>query len=295
MRLSIAIDCKQKKSKQAWLRLFARPTELFSGAVTKLRLCVRLLLLFSLLPYTSLHAENLLMLAQDFPPYTYQEDGKQVGINTEIITRVLEAENIPYNLEIINWARAQKIVQSTPNTGLLSAGRSEVRENIYGWIGPLVSSRSYLFNLTSRDDINVKTAADLKQYRVASTRHSVYVGVLRDLGLSEEENIMMVSSTEDTYKALFQNRADFIVGSDMTTPYNLRRLGYDLTSIKIAKELKITKMNNYLAVNKSFSAELIERCNARIAQMWESGEVDKIIDKYRLFPGPAHIFRPGDQ
>lgn len=241
------------------------------------------LFLFSmLLPAWSSLCEELLMLTHDFPPYTYIEKGKLQGINTDIIKKVLEEENIPYTIEVINWARAQKIVQSTPNTGLLAAGRSAVREEKYQWIGPLVSSTPYLFKLANRGDVVVETEEDLKLYRIALTRRGVMVDIFEKMGLSAPKNLILVSNATDTYKRLFQNRVELILGSDLTTPYNVRKLGYDLSAIQPVFKMKYDGIRNYLAVNKTFSPELIERCNARINSMWESGAIDQIIDGYRL-------------
>ncbi|XOV79838.1 MAG: substrate-binding periplasmic protein [Aestuariibacter sp.] len=224
------------------------------------------------------------MLTHDFPPYNYKQDGKLIGINTDIITKVLQEENVPFEIEVINWARAQIIVQNTPNTGLLSAGRSPVREDKYAWIGPLVSSTSYLFKLSSRKDIVVKSLDDLSLYRIAITRRSVRVHTFEKMGLTAPRNLLLVSNASDTYQGLFKNRADFILGSDLTTPYNVRNLGYDLSDIEPVIKIGDQNIRNYLAVNKAYSPDIIARSNARISKMWESGEIDRIIDSYRLQP-----------
>lgn len=226
------------------------------------------------------------MLTHEFPPYTYREEGKLVGINTDIIVKVLNAENVSFEIEVINWARAQQIVQNTPNTGLLAAGRSKVRENKYAWIGPLVSSKSFLFKLTSRKDIVINSTRDLHLYRIGITRRGVMVDTFEDMGLRAPKNLILVSNASDTYKALFKDQADLILGSDLTTPYNVRNFGYDLSTIEPAFEIINDGIRNHLAVNKSYSPDIIARCNKRIKDMWDSGEIDEIIDDYRLQPKP---------
>lgn len=243
---------------------------------------LRRFILLLILSSPNAQAADLLILTHDFPPYNYREKDKFIGINTEIIDKVLKAEGIAYELEVINWARAQEIVQHTPNTGLLAAGRSKVRETKYAWIGPLVSSTSYLFKLSAREDIKVTSLDDLKHYRLAITRRGVMSDFFRNLGLSAPDNLIFVSKASDTYRALFQNRADLIIGSELTTPYNVKNFGYELSAVEPTIELKTEKIQNHLAVNKNYSPELIARCNTRIKAMWESGEIDRIIDTYRL-------------
>lgn len=229
-------------------------------------------------------ADELLLLSHDFPPYSYYKDGQYVGINTDIIVRVLEQENIPFIIESINWARAQQIVQSTPNTALLAAGRSKDREDKYAWVGPLVSSTPFLFKLSNRTDIVVDSLQDLELYRIALTRHGVMVPTFEKMGLTAPKNLVFVASARDTYRMLFQSRADFILGSDLTTPYNVRRLGYDLSVIEPVIKIDYEGTGNHLALNKNYSPDIIARANARIQMMRETGEIARITDRYRLQP-----------
>lgn len=252
--------------------------------------CTRKFLQFLVCLYSlvgAAQADELLLLTHDFPPYNFTKDNKFIGINTEIISQVLEQEKLAFKIESINWARAQQIVQTTPNTALLAAGRSAAREEQYAWVGPLVSSTSYLFKLSAREDVVVNSLADLELYRIALTRRGVMVPTFKSLGLSEPDNLTLVADAQDTYRMLVQQRVDLILGSDLTTPYNLRKLGYDLAAIEPVIPIDYKGMGNHLALHKSYSPKNIVRLNARVKSMWESGEVDKIIDRYRLQPKPT--------
>lgn len=227
-------------------------------------------------------ADELLILSHDFPPYNFQKDDKFIGINTEIITKVLTEENVSHRIEIINWARAQRIVQTTPNTALLAAGRSKVRENKYAWIGPLVSSSPYLFKLASRKDIVVNTMADLVNYRIVLVRSGVMVDTFEGMGLTAPDNLLLISKSSDTYKMLFQKKADLLLGSDLTTPYRVAFAGYKMSDIERVIEFDPHGVQNYLAVNKDFSPDVIKLVNKRIKALHDSGHVAQIIEKYRL-------------
>lgn len=227
-------------------------------------------------------AKELLLLTHEFPPYTFTQDNEFVGINTEIISEVLTEENVAFRIESINWARAQRIVETTPNTALLAAGRSKVRENKYAWIGPLVSSSSYLFKLASRKDIVINSLSDLELYRIVLVRRGVMVDTFEEMGLTAPDNLILISNASDRYKILFQKRADLLLGSDLTTPYNVRNAGYDLSAIEPVIELETNGVANHLAVNKDLSPELIEKCNQRIKALWETGYIAQVIERYRL-------------
>ena len=227
-------------------------------------------------------AEELILLTHDFPPYNFRENNQYVGINTEIIVAALQAEKVDYRFQTLNWARAQRMVQSTPNTALLSAGRSKVREKLYAWVGPLVSSRSFLYGLTSRNDYKVTSVDDMLNYRISVTRKGVMVEPFLRLGLREPDHLMLVANASDTYRALFKGRADFIVGSELTVPYQLRSLGYGPRDLKPVFEIDSYTVDNYLAVHKDLPPELIERLNRQIKALRDSGKTQLIINKYRL-------------
>ena len=234
-----------------------------------------------LLPLTATAGE-LVILTHDFPPYNFRKNNQYVGINTDIVTSALKAEKVKFRIQTLNWARAQKMVQSTPDTALLSAGRSEARERLYDWVGPLISSRSFLYGLSRRDDYKISSVEDILNYRISVTRKGVMVDQFIRLGLYESKNLMLVANASDTYRAIFKGRADLIVGSELTVPYQLRSLGYRVRALKPIFEIDSYSVDNYLAVNKGMSKELIERLNRRIKTMHDSGQMEKIIAKYRL-------------
>lgn len=246
------------------------------------KLCLAYLLISLLVNTPQSEAEEFNILTHELPPFNFRENGKYIGINTEIIEKVLKQENIPYKIEAINWARAQKMVQQLPNTALLSAGRSQERENKYAWIGPLVTSPAYLFKLSSRSDVQVDSNEDLKHFLIGTTRRNVMADYFINLGLKEPDNLLFVAKASDNYRALFKSRVDLVIGSELTTPYTVRDLGFNYSAVESTIEIKMNEMLSYLAVNKTFSPELISRCNARIKSMWENGEIDAIVDSYRL-------------
>lgn len=250
--------------------------------MSQIKYCLWFYLLTMLLNPRVAMANELLLLTHDFPPYTFVQNEQFVGINTDIISKVLQEENIAFRIESINWARAQRIVQNTPNTALLAAGRSKAREEKYAWIGPLVSSTSYLFKLASRKDIAVRTEKDLELYRIVLVRKGVMVDTFEDMGLTAPDNLLLISNASDRFKMIFQNRADLFLGSDITTPYNVRDAGYDLAAIEPVFKLETHGIANHLAVNKDFSPELIQRCNARIQKLWANGYIQQVIENYRL-------------
>ncbi len=99
----------------------------------------RLLYVFIVLCLTAMssNAMELQIVAEDYPPFEYQEDGKIKGFTVEIIQALLDKTGHRGTFYIFSWARAEKIALEEKNVLIHTLTRSEKRENQYKWVGPV--------------------------------------------------------------------------------------------------------------------------------------------------------------
>jgi len=81
------------------------------------------------------------LLTEDDPPFNYvtQQTGI-TGISTEIVLEIFRRAGIAYNIEIMPWQRAYNLAQLDLNICLFSTTRTEEREKLFQWIGPLLKN-----------------------------------------------------------------------------------------------------------------------------------------------------------
>lgn len=80
---------------------------------------------------TSKNLKNIEIVTEEYPPYNYSDNnGKVIGINTEIIQAILNEIKISGKITIYPWKRAQIIAQHNPNVLIYSIVRNPTREKI---------------------------------------------------------------------------------------------------------------------------------------------------------------------
>ncbi|MFM8453377.1 MAG: substrate-binding periplasmic protein [Gammaproteobacteria bacterium] len=127
--------------------------------------------------------ENLEYLTEDFPPYNFKDqDGKIKGLNVDIlieIFRELGSAKTREDIQIKPWAIAYKEAQdSNKKTVLFSTTKTDVREKLFKWVGPLSYSENAILTLKGNPHgLKIKHEEDIKNFSCGA--------VLNDLGHSQ--------------------------------------------------------------------------------------------------------------
>ena len=121
----------------------------------------------------SSHAQEILIVTEDYPPYHYQENGKIVGQGTETVQAVLKVLKIEADILMLPWARAYKMALEKKNTLIYGIARMPKRENLFKWVGVTSPVNYCLFALNDRSDINIQFLEAAKRYNIGTTREDV--------------------------------------------------------------------------------------------------------------------------
>jgi len=121
---------------------------------------IRLLLAMLLCCMIGLNAraEALLLTTEEAPPFNYtSEDGKSItGSATEIVREAFRRAGLAYRIEIYPWARAYHLAQTEADTCVFSTTRTEEREKLFRWVGPVATSE-WVMIARADDEIRLKT------------------------------------------------------------------------------------------------------------------------------------------
>lgn len=138
--------------------------------------------LFALL-LSPVHAAAITAYTEDLPPLNFQQGGQLTGYASELLTAMTARAGIPLHQQLLPWARAYTLVQSTPDTLLFSTVRTSEREPLFRWVGPISPRRVYLYRLEKRHDIHLSHRGQLRQWRVGTRFASASQLQLQQLGL----------------------------------------------------------------------------------------------------------------
>ena len=104
--------------------------------------------------------EELTLYTEHFPPYNFEVNGVVRGINADILTQACLLAKIRCAMQSYAWLRAMELAQKNPASGIFTISKIKSRVPMFQWVGPIASSKAYLYRLASRPEV---TASNLEQ------------------------------------------------------------------------------------------------------------------------------------
>jgi ABC-type amino acid transport substrate-binding protein len=132
---------------------------------------------------------NLSFLTEDLPPFNYQENGTLKGISVDLLEAVTErmGQNVSRDqVRLVSWTEAYHTGLAGPNTVIFMTGRVPQREPFFKWAGPIYTAQNVLF-ARPEQNITIKGAEDLKEYRIGVIADDITVQQLLDLGVEPDQ------------------------------------------------------------------------------------------------------------
>jgi len=245
---------------------------------------VYLLILVTLLPTWVCAQQSFLVMTEDLPPFNYREDGKVVGISTAIVRHIFKQTGLSLDLgdiQLYPWSRAYHDIQYFPGTALYSMARTEEREDLFCWVGPLLD---VTIGIIAKKQSNIKIAsiADLEKYHIGTVRDGAPEQLLIKRGVPLK-NLERLAFPEQNIKKLQAGRIDLFVFNVQTTRYLMLKLGInpeDYATVFILKNPKL-----YLALHKDTDRKVVNRLQASLDEMKQPGAdgfalFDRIVEEY---------------
>lgn len=238
------------------------------------KIIVSLLLSVACLTPLQLSAENFQILTEEFPPYNYQQDGKVLGISTEITREIIKRLGHPDNIQIKPWAEAYKQAQQENNIIIFSTTRTRTREKLFKWVGPLVPNNTVLF-ARKNSNFSIKSLEDAKKVKSIG----VYQDDFGELLLKSNgfENLQSVLDNWQNVTRLVNGEIDLWIANELTGKYMAKEL--DLTD-QIEKIYDVQEDYMYLAFSKSTDDKIIKKWQKALDEMHADGTYVQIFSPW---------------
>lgn len=222
---------------------------------------------------------TLQLVTEDYPPITFMQDGKVSGFATEVVQEILKRRNHPDNIRMMPWKDAYDLALKKKNVVLFSTTRTDKREMLFKWVGPIGSYHDILYTKKG-SGIVINSLEDAKKVR----RIGVVDGWFSSEFLKGQgfKNLKSTKLPTDNAKKLVQGKLDLCAFTDMTAPEILREAGFGMDEIVPAYVIKTYEF--YIAFSRGTSDEIVERWRNSFNEMKADGTFDKISGKW--VPGP---------
>ena len=211
------------------------------GVNLKLSQASVMLLVFALNIGTSAYAEpTIAIVTEHWPPFNFlNEHGEVDGVSTKLVREMMDEAGYSYQIDLVSWQRAYALARDNKNTLIYTIFKLENRIEDFQWICPfLTTGASQLFALEHRQDIEIKSVGDLKQYSIGVLNRGASYEHLVFLGLTPEVQLDTTASELANIRKLFAGRVDLIVQEADLIESRLKSVGKGIDEVRAVYTLE---------------------------------------------------------
>lgn len=229
--------------------------------------------------------KNVLYITEQYPPFNFMEDGQLKGIAVDILEKIFEKNATGLtrkDIQLFPWARGYTLTLSSPETMLFSTTRTEQRENLFKWVGPIATNRVVLLALKNRN-ITISSPDDLKKYRFGVIRGDIGEQLLLQTGV-DSSKISPVANVTSNIKMMIAGRIDAWAYGEIVAKWFIKKQGYDPGDFETVHVL-LEKGDLYYAFHKDTPDSLINTFQQALNLLkqkkdGEKSEYEMILEEY---------------
>jgi polar amino acid transport system substrate-binding protein len=227
----------------------------------------------ALLSLVTVNAGALTLTTEEYPPFNFSKDGGKTitGSATDVMNEVLKRTGIKATISLYPWERAYQSALDDKNTCVYSATRTEAREKLFKWVGPLASD-SWTLYAKADSPITAASLDDVKKYSIGGYQGDAKAIFLKEKGLKLEETM----KDEQNVKKLDAGRIDLWAASSSVGPWLAKSLGVKLKPVVAFKDVQL-----YAACNLGMADADITKMNEAVKAIQADGTLDKFIKAYQ--------------
>lgn len=233
---------------------------------------------------TSLPAQtldDLIIVTEEYPPFNFTAGEKRQGIATDTLIEMLKlsgSNQSRADIAFLPWARAYNLAVNNQNVLLYSTTRTEAREKLFKWVGPILRSKFVLF---ARKDANLKidSIRDIKERKlnVGVVLHDVGEEMLLEQGVNRARLYRYNKGTH-LVEMLHNNRIDLLAYGQIATRWFFKNKGYAQDDFE--EVFFLQKSDYYYALNKNTDDKIVSQLQAAFDQVKASGKLEDIVREY---------------
>lgn len=233
-------------------------------------------------------AKDLVYITEQFPPFSYQENGTLQGISVDLLDKMLGNMNTTLNrseIKVLAWAQGYQMTLQDNNTVIFSTGRIPEREALFRWAGPISSVKAVLFALKVKH-IKINSPGDLRALRIGVIKDSAE-GPLAIKAGANPINLVVRNNTTELIDMLKAETIDAWAYPDQVGVWLASKAGLNASEYEIIYELD-DGTPLYYAFNKNTSNSTVQAFQQALIQTKKGRESNGISDfemvLYRYLP-----------
>jgi polar amino acid transport system substrate-binding protein len=222
------------------------------------------------------------IVTEEWAPYNFQENNQLTGMTTEIVRAIMALTGDDFEIVVLPSMRASSVLRTRPKTIMYSMFRTQERDALYKWVGPIAEEAIHPYQLADTTPVNSREQL-LSAPRI-TTRHAGLVpDTLRAMGFKNVDR----SATENLqlYRMLLAGRTNIIVGdTDAGVVHYSTRLKIPPGTLRQIP-VEIYRSSLYIAFSLDSDDARVAAWSAALEQLRKMGELQRIQRRYMQLEG----------
>jgi polar amino acid transport system substrate-binding protein len=215
------------------------------------------------------------MLTEEYPPVTFMKEGKVTGFVTDVVREIIARQGIPDNIRVTSWDEAYNVALSNPNVVLFSTERTEKREKLFQWVGP-VGKNSAIFYAKKGSGIRINSLEEARKIAaIATTTDWFTEQYLKSKGFT---NLVSSPLPVTNVKQVMNGEVQMSVFTDITIPEIVKNAGYSMDDLEPVFTVSNTYF--YIAVSIGTPLDTVKKWQSVLDGMKADGTFGKIYRSY---------------
>jgi ABC-type amino acid transport substrate-binding protein len=203
------------------------------------------------------------------------KEGKVTGFVTDVVREIIARQGIPDNIRVTSWDEAYNVALSNPNVVLFSTERTEKREKLFQWVGP-VGKNSAIFYAKKGSGIRINSLEEARKIAaIATTTDWFTEQYLKSKGFT---NLVSSPLPVTNVKQVMNGEVQMSVFTDITIPEIVKNAGYSMDDLEPVFTVSNTYF--YIAVSIGTPLDTVKKWQSVLDGMKADGTFGKIYRSY---------------
>jgi len=216
-------------------------------------------------------------ITEELKPYNYTENGKLTGVAVEVLRLTWAEMDIqPCSIQVMPWSRAYDMLLKESHIVLFSTLRTEDRENLFKWVGPITDAKTVL--IAKKGSVVINDLQDTNRLRVAVIKNHPPETYLAHN--APDTQLHHVSSAQVAIKMLHSGRVDAIAlgWDEFVLTIDELELGHSSEVYEAVWTLNQTE--SYFALSVGTPDSAVARFQKALDTVRKTPAYQAIIDKF---------------
>lgn len=225
-------------------------------------------------------AIKIKLVAFEYPPFSWEENGKINGVAVELANELFRRLNIQTELNIYPLKRALYYLETDEADGTMMLIKTQEREKYLYYTNPVITVRGLIWAAADRgiESIEFEKLEDLKSYIIGVTSGYSY-GEQFD-AILENMEVDKAPGDLNNYKKLLEHRIDIFPGNEIVARFLFKKHS-ELQGKFIHSQKAFMEWPLHMGIcKKSRLVSLIPDINKILNDLKNEGIIDRIIKQY---------------